>query len=535
MEAANRRWHRLGWVVFLSVLVLITACGGNAGGNSTGSGSPATGEEVTSGNAGGGEGSGKTLRIRYYDDPAGFDPATIFRVENENIAFNIFSGLTTYDSRSGEIIPDLAESWTTEDNKTWNFKLREGVQWQQGYGEFTSADVLYSYQRILDPAVASPYANEFKNVESFEAPEPYVFVVKLKTPDGNFLHQVANYHQGQIVKKEAVEKLGDQFMWNPVGTGPYYIDSIKTNSQIVMVRNEDYFRGPAPIEKLVFSIIKDDDTAAIALQNGEVDVAMRIEKTELLQRLEAAGFKLNPLYDRAVNVRIFNTTVKPLDNVKVRQAWAHAVDWAGNIEATNPLGESPTTNLLPKWMSVYSEDVPVYDYNPEKAKELLTEAGFPDGFTITMHVRDVEEIDQLEQENLRAVGIDLKFEIVEAAQYNQIRNDGTFEVSGRLLPAINPDTILFSYLHPDNIAPKGMNGAHYDNPDLTAKLEAARTEIDPDKRKTLYAEVQKIALTDLPYIPMLSANGYWPSAQKVQNVIINPLSEVNFYEVDITQ
>ncbi|MFB9279281.1 ABC transporter substrate-binding protein [Cohnella cellulosilytica] len=531
MGDSTTRKRRLGWTgLALAFAVMLAACSGGSNGN----GASSSGEAAVSSPPASASGEEKTLRIRFYDDPAGFDPATIFRTENESIAFNIYSGLMTYNSQ-GELVPDLAESWETPDNRTWTFRLRQGVQWQQDYGEFTSADVLYSYQRIIDPAVASPYANEFGNVEAFEAPDPYTVVIKLKSPDGNFLHQVANYHQGQIVKKEAVEKYGDQYMWNPVGTGPYFIESITTNSQIVMARHDGYYKGPAPIGKLVFSIIKDDDTAAIALQNGEVDVAMRIEKTELLQRLEQAGFKLNKLSDRAVNVRMFNESVKPLEDVRVRQAWAHAVDWAGNIEATNPLGQSPTFNILPKWMDVYTDDVPRYEYNPEKAKELLAEAGYPNGFTVTEHIRQVEESDQLEQENLRAVGINLQFEIVEAAQYNKIRNDGTFEVSGRLLPAVNPDTILFSYLHPNNIAPKGMNGARYDNPELTAKLEAARAEIDPEQRKALYAEVQKIAMTDLPYIPMLSANGYWPSANYVLNLALTPLSQVNYYEVDIAK
>ncbi|MBD2843754.1 ABC transporter substrate-binding protein [Paenibacillus sp. IB182496] len=531
-----RTERRRGWSgLIMAAMLLLAACsGGNEDGNGAAgnSGTDGTGN-ATAGEAEAAAAAEKVLRIRYYDDPAGFDPATIFRVENENIAFNLFSGLTSY-SPSGEIIPDLAESWETDDNMTWTFHLREGVQWQKGYGEFTAADVLYSYDRILDPATASPYASEFANVASYEATDDYTVVIKLKSPDANFLHVVANYHQGQIVKQEAVEELGDQFMWNPVGTGPYMIESMKTNSEIVMVRHEDYYRGPAPIERLVFSIIKDDDTAAIALQNGEVDLAMRIERTELLERLEADGFSLNPLYDRAVNLRIFNTDVEPLGEVKVRQAWAHAVDWASNIAATNPMGDSPTINLLPKWMEVYTDDVPVYDYDPEKAKQLLAEAGYPDGFSVTMHVRSVEEIDQLEQENLRAVGIDMQFEIVEAAMYNQIRNDGSFEVSGRQLPAINPDMILFSYLHPDNIAPNGLNGARYDNPELTELLEAARAEIDADKRKSLYAQVQRIALTDLPYIPRLSANGFWPGFDYVENVVINPLSQVNFYEVDMT-
>src|SRR5690606_18861385 len=107
---------------------------------------------------------GKTLTVRFYDDPAGFDPANIFRIENENIAFNLFSGLTTYDGETGEIVPDLATSWETADNKTWTFKLREGVTFHKGYGDFTAADVIYSYNRIKDPATASPYASEFDGI-----------------------------------------------------------------------------------------------------------------------------------------------------------------------------------------------------------------------------------------------------------------------------------------------------------------------------------------------------------------------------------
>jgi peptide/nickel transport system substrate-binding protein len=478
----------------------------------------------------------KVLKVRTYDDPAGYDPASVFRTENENIAFNIYSGLVSYDSKTGAIVPDLADKWESSDNKTWTFHLRKGVKWQKGYGELTAADVIYSYQRIIDPKTASPYANDFANVASVEAPDNYTVVYKLKTVDGNFPHIVANYHQGQIVKKEAVEKYGDQYKWNPVGTGPFELESLKPNQEIVLARNADYFKGPAPLSKIIFTIIKDDDTAGIALQNGEVDLAMRIDRTETVQRLQKAGFLMNTRQDRAVNVMVFNTTVKPLDNVKVRQAYACAIDWPTIIKTTYPLLESPTINLLPKWMDVYTADVPKYDFNPEKAKQLLAEAGLPNGFTIhqlTTSSSGITEDLQLVQEYLKKVGINLQFELVDSPTYNKRRNSGEFEISSRLLPAINPDTILFSYLHPSNVVPKGLNGARYNNPELTAKLEAARSEVNPDKRKQLYAEVQKIALTDLPYLPFYSAHTIWPSYDYVTNVNVNPISQVNYYEVDM--
>lgn len=478
----------------------------------------------------------KLLKVRFYDDPAGFDPANIFRIENENIAFNIFSGLTTYKSDTGEIVPDLAESWESPDNQTWTFKLRKGVQWQKGYGEFTSADVLYSYNRILDPATASPYAADFGNVKGIEAPDAYTVVIKLKSPDGNFLHQVANYHQGQIVKKDVVEKFGDQIKWNPVGTGPFEVEKIDPRSEIVLVRHEGYYQGPAPIQKIIFSIIKDEATATIALQNGEIDVVMRSNREENLDTLEKAGFKMNRVDNYAVSLKVFNLENEILANLKVRQAWAHAVDFEAIAAGVSPRLQKAAKSMLLDWMEGYSENTKQYGYDPEKAKQLLAEAGYPNGFKIIQDgtsASGVTEQMQLEQEYLKAVGIDVEFQLVDTPTYNKKRNNGDFDVSGRLLPAVNPDMILFSYLHPDNIAPKGLNGARYNNPELKEKLEAARAEIDQPKRLKLYEEVQQFVMDDLPYLPTYASNVYWPSKQNVEGIVINKLAQVNFYGVDI--
>lgn len=478
----------------------------------------------------------KVLTIRYYDNPSGFDPATIFRIENENIAFNIYDGLTTYDSVTGKIIPDLAESWSTPDNIVWTFHLRKGVQWQDGYGEFTSADVVYSYKRIMDPATASPYRAEFGNVKSITAPDRYSVVITLNAADGNFLNQVANYHQGQIVKKEAVEKYGIQYKWHPVGTGPYILQSVDPTSQIVLVRNDTYFGGAAPVSKLQFNIIKDNNTATIALENGEVDLAMNISNNDDLEKLQKEGFKMNHVDNYAIALFVFNLDNPYTKDVRVRQAFAYALDFPAILKATTPLTAEPANNILPSWMDVYSSDVPTYPYDPAKAKALLEAAGYPDGFKITYlggSVYGVSETNQLEKEYLAKVGIDLEFKLVDSASYNKMRNDGTFELTGRLLPAVNPDTLLFSYLDPANIAPKGMNGARYNNPVLTKALDEARAAVDAQKRKGLYAEVQKIAMTDLPYLPYEAANVYWPGQKWVTGVIINKLADVSFHDVNI--
>ncbi|MEJ1158423.1 ABC transporter substrate-binding protein [Prosthecomicrobium sp. N25] len=478
----------------------------------------------------------KTLKVRFYDDPAGFDPASIFRIENENIAFNIFSGLTTYDGATGKIIPDLAESWETEDNLHWKFNLRKGVKWQKGYGEFTAADVLYSYGRIRDPKTASPYAAELANIAKIEAPDPYTVLIELKSPDGNFLHQVANYHQGQIVNKKAIEDAGDKVRWNPVGTGPYALDFIDVNARIILKSHKEYYKGPAPIDTILFQIIKDENTSTIALRNGEIDLVMRANREEHLATLQKEGFKMNKVENYAVALKVYNTAVKPLADVRVRQALAYAIDYETINKAVAPSLQFAAYSMLMPWMDVYSDDIPKYKYDPEKAKKLLAEAGYAKGLTIkqlSTSAQGVTELQQFEIDYLAQVGVTMKMELVDTPTFNQRRNAGDFETATRLLPAVNPDMILFSYLHPSNISPKGLNGARYDNPKLTALLEGARAEVDPKKRKAMYAEVQKIAMTDLYYMPQYANNVIWPSKQKVTGVKINYLAQVNFYEVDV--
>jgi ABC-type transport system substrate-binding protein len=519
------------WFILLfasMIVVTLAGCADEAGP------AAAAGDQGT---AAGSSASPKILKVRFYDDPAGFDPATIFRIENENIAFNIFSGLTTYDSASGRIVPDLAEKWENQENKVWTFHLRKGVKWQKGYGELTAKDVLYSFQRTMDPKTASPYSTDLGNVDKIEAPDDYTVVIHLKEPDGNFLHVVANYHQGQIMKQEAVDKAGANVKWEPVGTGPYALESINPNSQIVLVRHDDYFGGKAPIQKIVFNIIKDEQTAAIALQNGEVDLLMRANLQENLDSLEKAGFTMNHVDNYATSFKVFNLKHPILSSLKVRQAFAYAIDYTAVAKATSPKLQSPPSGMLLDWMDVYSKDYPVYPYNPEKAKSLLAEAGYPNGFKITQSstsATGVTESMQLEKEYLSKVGIDLNFELMDTPTYNKKRNNGEFDIAGRLLPAVNPDMILFSFLHPDNIAPKGLNGARYNNPELTEKLVKARSVTDDKQRKALYADVQKMAMTDLAYLPMYNSNVFWPGAQSVSGVVINKLAQVNFFGVDMT-
>lgn len=483
----------------------------------------------------------QVLTVRQYDEPGGFDPATLFRIETENVAFNIYSGLTTFDPKTGVPVPDLAESWTVSpDGKTYTFKLVDNAFWHQDFGKLTSKDVKFSYERVLDPKTGSPYRAELGNIASIEAPDDYTVVIHLKQPDANFLYQVGNYHQGQIVKQEAIAKYGDQYPRNPVGTGPFALKEWVPNSHMILEAHPGYFRGRPTLDRIRLNLIKDTDAAVTALGNGEVDLAMNIGRnTEIIDRLNNDGrFVLHKSEDYANSLWILNPDHAPLADVRVRRAMAHAIDRETIIKEFSPYTAKPANNLIPPFMPVYTDDVPVYPYDPAKAKALLREAGYPDGFAVKQILTSTTGASDdalFQQAQLAEVGIKLEFELMETAIWNKRRNGGEYQMTGRLYPAVNPDTLLFGYLHPDNIVPKGLNGSKYNNPTLTAKLEAARAEPDPQKRRELYAEVQRLALTDLPYIPLQTSTVYWAGFPWVKNVVVDKLAVVNYFPVYVEE
>jgi peptide/nickel transport system substrate-binding protein len=506
--------------------------------------SPTSAPAAASTSAGG---SGKkaaqqVLTVRQYDEPGGFDPAKLFRIETENIAFNIYSGLTSFDPQTGEPVPDLAKSWQiSPDATTYTFNLVDNAYWHQEFGKLTAQDVKYSYERVLDPATGSPYRAEFTNVASIDAPSAETVVIQLKQPDANFLYQVGSYHQGQVVKKEAIEKYGDQYPRHPVGTGPFELKEWIANSHMILEAHPGYFRGKPTLSRIRLNLIKDVEAAATALSNGEVDLAMQISggSAEALERVMNAGrFTLQKSEDYGVNLWILNPDYAPLADVRVRRAMAHALDNESITKKLLPHTGKPHNSILPKFMPVYAENLPTYPYDPEKAKALLREAGYANGFAVSQILTSTAGVTTdslMRQAMLAEVGIKLNFELMETSIWNKRRNSGDYQMTTRLYPSVNPDTLLFGYLHPENIVPKGLNGSKYDNPTLTAELEAARAELNPELRKKHYTEVQRIAQTDLPYIPYQSNSVYWAGYPWVKNVVVDKLAVVNYFPVYVEE
>jgi peptide/nickel transport system substrate-binding protein len=473
----------------------------------------------------------QTLRARFYFDLLPLDPATIFGIEQENVAVAVYNGLTAYNGKT-ELIPDLAKSWEQPDGTTWVFSLRDGVKWQKGFGDLTAQDVVDSYNRILQGG--GTYAREFALVDSFTAIDPRTLQVKLKKPDGNFGHQVSNYHQGSVVNVRAIEKGGDRWGLEPVGTGPFILSNVRPGQGFELLRFDDYFAGKPTLEKIDMRTISDHNTAAIAIKNNELDLVMAIRSERALDQVANdpnIEFKIGDRW--GVGLWMFNTTIPALADPRVRRAMAHAIDFEAAINATAPRLNSVAYNIVPEWMPECSADVPKYPFNLQEAKALLSAAGVSRVNVKAMQLGQPSEFFVLLQASLAQAGINLEFDIVDRAQFNQRRVSGDFEITVRGFPTANVDQILFGYLHPDNIVPKGFNSSRYNNPELTAKLEAARSELDLPKRLALYAEVQKIAMTDLPYLPYAYSNEYWAHRKTVKDVEVNRMPQGIWYPMKI--
>ena len=479
------------------------------------------------------------LTVRQYNEPVGLDPHTLFRIEAENIATNVFAALTAFDPMTGDPIPDLAEKWEiSPDAKTYTFQLVQNANWHQNMGPFTAADVKYSYDRVMDPRLGSIYAPELNNVASVEATDKYTVVFKLKAPDANFLYQVGNYHQGQIVKKEAVEKYGDKIARNPVGLGPFEMTEWQANSHMILKRHAGYHKPPATLEEIRFNLITDVNAAEAAIVNGEVAVAMSIGVVpERIKRLQEKGLELPQVNGHQNNIWMFNPTVGKLSDPRLRKAIAYGMDIKSSLAKFNPLAAQPYS-ILPKYMKVYNDNVTKYESDPKKAKDLMSQAGlssFSFKLLTTAAQGAVSDDVLFQQALLKDIGIDMQLDIVENTVYNSRRTAGDFEVAGRLYPAVNPDTLLFGYLHPDNLPPKGFNSARYNNPEVTKTLEAARAELDETKRLELYGKVQQIVADELPYLPFSAAPTIWAAYKWVRNIQVDRLSAVNWYPVVVEE
>src|SRR5438876_1226637 len=363
-------------------------------------------------------------------EPDSLDPHASIIGQSQAIARFMFRGLTRFAIKDGkvttaEVEPDLAESWTLSPEGTiWTFKLRKGVQFHKGFGEFTAEDVKFSFERQIKKAPGTRYGVNLDVIKSIEVVDPHTIQIALKAFDPIFLLRMVGYQQGYIISKKAAEKQGEQFKWNPVGTGPFYFDRHSPREKIVLKAFDKFPGGRPQIDEVQWFDVPEDATKLIGLEKGTFDLlypeAVTADFADQVKKMGAVIDRRGPGGQERFYI---NMTKPPFDDIRVRKAFMHAIDRRAIKETTYPgdLARVANSCLPPGYFGHIPMTFPEYD--PEKARKLLAEAGHPNGFTIKNYFISKSffypKVRTLAQEQLKKVGIAVDLQVVEHATYHE--------------------------------------------------------------------------------------------------------------------
>ncbi|SES43019.1 ABC transporter substrate-binding protein [Psychrobacillus sp. OK032] len=453
-------------------------------------------------------------------DSVSLDPAAVTDGESFKVTQNVFETLLNFGKQDTTINEGLATKWeASEDGLTYTFTLREGVKFHDDT-DFNAEAVVKNFERWANgsedkfPYYASMFGgfvgDESHVIESVTADGDYTVVFKLKRAQAPFLKNIAMSPFG-IASPTAFDASGEKFGDNPVGTGPFKFVGWKRNDSITIEKFDDYWAEGLPkLDKVIFRSYPDNSARLNALLTGEIDLAdgvnpadgKTVEGDSNLQLIERPSMNVGYLG--------LTTTRPPFDNVKVRQAMNYAIDKQSIIDAFFEGRAEMAKNPMPPSISGYNEDIPGYEYNPEKAKELLAEAGLADGFEMELwampvprpYMPDGAKVAEVIQKNLEEVGIKAEIVSFEWATYLEKARNGEADAFMLGWTGDNGDADNFIYvlLDGDNIG--SNNYTYYDNQDLHKILIQAQTEVDEDIRNELYKQAQEIIFEDAPWVPL---------------------------------
>lgn len=457
-------------------------------------------------------------------DNATLDPHRATSTNDKGVVAEMFNGLVRFPPGSADpksLQPDLAEKWTASaDSKVWTFTLRRGVRFHGGYGELKAADVVYSIKRAADPARSS-FAANFSGIEKVESVDDYTVRFTLKYPDAAFLGLVSNYHGGNIVSKVAAEKLGEKFGQTPIGTGPFAFAQHVAQQYVKLVANDDYFRGAPKLGGILYRMIPSDSARELAFTSREIDVMGGKREQRWVDRSKARGVHVD-IFDPAEFRTLFiNRTIKPLDNLKVRQAIAAAINVNEIVRYAGKDVADKGCSVIPNGYLGADCSAGAYAYDVSAAKSLLAEAGYPNGLTLKSVVSNIsaqQPIMEVIQSQLLKSGIKLEMDVVDHASYqSKSRQDQSALVfyGAARYPAAGVWLSEFYDSAAAIGAPKAVNNFSHC---AVADNEIRRAQIEPDaaRQQALWKEAQQKIMADVCGIPLFGLKQVWASSGRVQ-------------------
>ncbi len=472
-----------------------------------------------------------------------FDPRKSGDSADARMQQLIFNGLTRKNEKF-EPVGDLAESFeSTPDYKTWTFKLRNGVKFHNGK-TLTSGDVKYTFETLMAPGFASPKAADFVgSARALSTPSPApsaapassgtstIPLLMLETPDPNtvVVHCV-NPMPGlanQIVPVGIIpEGTSNTQAKAPVGTGPFKFVSFASDQDVQLTAFDEYFGGKPTVPSVRVKIVPDNSTRDAEFRKGSADLGINLdlEPVTVESLKKADGVKVIQSDGTNLAHLGLNTTDPLLKEVKIRQAIAYGIDREALIRDLFLGQAKPASSVLPTNQWAYEPGVTTYNYDVEKAKQLLDEAGKKQTgdqprFKLTLKTSPLsisKKVGEVLQEQMRRIGIDLTLQSLENQKLTQDIIEGNFQLYYRIMVGGNQSTDIFKFAyHSKSMPPNGQNRMRYNNPKVDKLIDDALLA-PQDKRKEFYAQIQKTLADELPQIYL-----WYPAAITVYRARVN--------------
>lgn len=446
----------------------------------------------------------RTAVVALTGDASFLDPHKEINTLSVIVANHFFDALIDRDPATMEPVPALAESWDIIDPTTYVFHLREGVLFHDGV-ELTASDVKFSFDRILNPEFSNRVVTYATAIDSVEIIDDYTVQLNLNSPYAPMLNRMASFY---IVPQHYVEDVGDEeFNRNPMGSGPYRFVEWERDDHISLVSNEDYWGGAPDVKSVLFRSIPEASTRIAALLSGEVHLADTVsaDNAPVIERSNCCDIAV--VDSNTVYYLTINSSNEPFDDVRVRQALSHAIDWDSILGLFDGYASRVAFPSLPTVFghAKIAEHLEgrTLDYDPERARELLAEAGHADGFNVNIMVPSGrypsgEDVVQVVASQLEEVGLTTTIEVLEwGVFYGELYTAGLqrdLAMGGTANPLFDPDHIMAT-----NFDPK-RSSFYYNHEDLTDLIDQGIAETDPDARIEIYKQVMEHLVEQAPYI-----------------------------------
>ncbi len=483
--------------------------------------------------------TGGTLVFAQAQDTVSLDPNDIEDGFSVNNTSNVFDTLVRFKSDSTQIEPSLAESWTvSSDGLTWTFKLRRGVKFHDGT-PFNAEAVKFTYDRQIDkkhpnfPGTA-PYAGfTYQNVKSVTVVDPFTVRFTLSAPFAPFLTNMAMFSTA-VVSPTAVRKSGKDFFKNPVGTGPFRFVEWVQKDHVTYQANPEYWGGRPCVDRLIIRGIPDNTVRLLEMEKGTVQIMDQVNPPDYARIRRNANLALFTGPGLNTGYVAMNVEKEPFKDARVRRAVNHAINRSALVRAFYEGIGRPAKNPMPPTIWGYNDAVKPYEYSPEKAKQLLAEAGYPNGFSTELwwpnrarpYLTQPQKIAEAIQQQMAQAGIRAKLVTFEWGTYlSKTRNgEHPMAILGWIGDNGDPDNFLYVLLDKDN-AEKGTatNIAFYANSTVHDLLIKAQRTNSQSARAAFYRQAQELIARDAPWAPIVHAARVSAYRKQVQNFSLHPL------------